>query len=320
MMRTARLFASIVIMCSAPALAQITPAAPPQPPPPPASLEPDGPGDLKVPPPPGYMPPPPPPPPGGAPQMGMPPGMIPDASLRAMVNRPVVLRLINRPEIGGTIVAFDQATVTLVTEGRGSVVTIPRGDIVELRMMQAAVAPPMGMPQYQLDPPMQAEVPASVVDEQRHFGLQFGLNPSLMLDLQYGHFYGFLNGSLVLPMASANSTNGPILGFGIGGGASWVVGRTQRWHLDLFATVTPATVGSCSNNCTFVGFGAGFGMHYTWASGFTLAWKIPVLGYAWVNHSDNFFGSSRVDSGTAVAMYYLSSIMGLPVFSLGYRF
>ena len=44
-----------------------------------------------------------------------------------------------------------------------------------------------------------------------------------------------------------------------------------------------------------------------------------MLGYAWVQH-DNFFRNGSTDSGLGVALYYLSSMMGLPIFSMGFRF
>ena len=84
-----------------------------------------------------------------------------------------------------------------------------------------------------------------------------------MVDYQYGRFYGFANAGLVLPMASAGS----ILGFSLGLGGSWPIGRLQRLHLDLFGYIAPASVDSngrngCTDFCTFVGVGVGIGMHY----------------------------------------------------------
>ena len=161
MTRTARLFVPLALLCSTTALAQITPAPNgPQPPSPPIFPA-DGPDEIKVPPPPGQVVPPRPAPALRTGRRSS--GPAPDASYRAMINRPVVL-LLRGNLLACTIVSVELTTVTVIIERTGLVVTVPKADVAEMRIA-APPAPAPYQPPLHYEPPVEPEVPGSVIDE-----------------------------------------------------------------------------------------------------------------------------------------------------------
>lgn len=231
--------------------------------------------------------------------------VIPDASLRAMQGSWVALDFATRPPLVGRLAGFEADTVTLVLSGSNEVVTIPRSAIVRLRGLtptepghagpgEAAAPEPSGPP--------------------RSFGVNFGVTPSVMLDVDYNLFYGFLNVNLVFPLATASSSH-PWWTGSVGAGVSLPVSKNSRWKFDIFGSVLP--LAGLESSKTYVSIGVGLGMHYTFPSGFTVAFKLPALGYTVRTCT---YDCSNLDSGEAFAYYFLASAMGLPIVSVGYRF
>ena len=220
------------------------------------------------------------------------PPLVPDATLLAL--RGHVLSVTQRSGacLVGQILGFDAASVTLALVPSRAIVTIPRGDIAGLQLADASAT--TAAPDLSPPPPLA---------HNRHFGLQLGLAPALTLDLEAGHFYGFLSADLVLPMATTQ-----LLGFSAGAGATFALSPRSHWNIDIFAHLDIARVGEYA-----IGGGVGLGFHYTANNGFTLGFKIPILGYSST-------GSSTSGSADSVAFYYLGAVMSLPVVSLGYRF
>ena len=241
-----------------------------------------------------------------APRAAVAPTPVPDATLQALRSRTIAVQQRSGGCLVGELIGFDAATVTLALAPSRDIVTIARVDVAGLRLADAvtattsaAAAPPLAFA---------PAVGTAAPTRDRHFGLQLGLAPALMLDYEAGLFYGFINADVVLPMASG----GDLLAFGAGAGVSFPVASGSRWRLDIFAHLTPARFGSDSWS---VGGGVGLGVHYTARNGFTLGFKAPILGY-----SGYVTGSHSNSSGDNVAFYYLDGVMGLPVISLGYRF
>jgi hypothetical protein len=234
------------------------------------------------------------------------PQPVPDATLQALRGRTLSVTQRNGACIVGELVGFDAASVTLALVPTRDIVTLPRAEVAGLRLAEPA-APPATAAATTAAPA--AGAPAVVAPgpaRDRHVGLQLGLAPGLMLDLESGYFYGFLHADAVLPMASSGS----LLGFSIGGGVTFPIMSHSRWKMDVFLHFDPVRLGDEVN----LGGGVGLGFHYTAANGFTLGFKVPVIGYS---GSSNSYNNS---AGAGVAMYYLGAVMGLPVISLGYRF
>jgi hypothetical protein len=231
---------------------------------------------------------------------------VPDSALSALRNRTIAVQRRNGASVVGELLGYDSTSLTLALTATRDVVTLGRSEIVGLRIVDnAAVSGAAGSGTAQAanaGPVLIATAPA----RERYFGLELGLAPAVMLDLEKGYFYGFLNADIVLPMASA----GGLLAFAAGGGVSFALTAHSRWRMDVFAHFTPV---SFSTSDWYVSAGVGLGFHYTAANGFTLGFKTPILGYAARLSGDT-------NAATGVALYYLAGVMGLPVISLGYRF
>lgn len=228
------------------------------------------------------------------------PPPVPDATLQALRGRTIAVAQRNGACVVGEVLGFDAASITLALVPTRDIVTLPRAEVAGLRLAEATAAPAAAA-----GPPAAPLVAAAPVRE-RHFGLQLGLAPGLMLDGEVGHFYGFAHADVVLPMASSGS----LLGFAAGGGVTFAISSRTRWKMDVFAHFDAMRLGSSTFN---LGGGVGLGFHYTAANGFTFGFKVPILGY-----SGNLSGENTAGSG--VAYYYLGASMGLPIISLGYRF
>jgi hypothetical protein len=242
--------------------------------------------------------------PGEPPPAAADPGAVPDAVYRAVKDRIVAIRTRAGIEVVGRLLAEEAQTVTLAAVPTGEVVVLAKVDVAGVRLVEPVAPPPA--------PAAVAAAPAPEPPLNRHFGLLLGLAPALNIDLDYGLFYGFANASLVLPIASG----GDLAGFSVGVGTNFnVSAHHPGLKLEVFAYTSPARLGSDE---WVYGFGVGIGLHYTFRSGFSIGFKAPILGYS-VNSRRSSYSSSS-SSGEAVAEFYLSSAMGLPIFSLGYRF
>lgn len=155
-------------------------------------------------------------------------------------------------------------------------------------------------------------------------GLQLGVGPgNVFLDVDYGHFYGFLGTSIGYPIIFSGSNNDQFFAFAVGAGGTWRISSHSNWKFDLVGTLTPTWWGGFS-----AGIGIAAGFHYTSPTGFTVGFKIPLIGAApgcnGVVGDGSFDGTSggcnKVSGGAQlVGNYYLQAGMSLPLVTLGYR-
>lgn len=238
---------------------------------------------------------------------------VPDPTLAAVKDRAAVLRLDNNTELRATPIGFDDQTVTLVEEGTGRVLTIARAQLTMVILQSAMPSPPAPAPKV------------------RHIGLQLSTGPgNLLVDFEYGRFYGFVGTSIGYPVIFNNDSNGnkQYVGAIVGAGATWRLSPRSNWSFDLMGTLTPTWWGGFS-----MGIGVAAGFHYTSPTGFTVGFKIPILGVApgcnSVLGEETLDYSTGIDSGgcrqvkggpSLVGNYYLQAGMSLPIISVGYRF
>jgi hypothetical protein len=227
------------------------------------------------------------------------PPAFPDGTLQVLRGRLLSISLRGGNVLVGEILGFDAYTITFELSPTRAVVAVGRGDIAAIQVVDTPSSPP----NLTLTPP---EPPLS----KRYFGLQLGLAPSVMLDLQVSHFYAFFNADFVLPTA-----DNTLYGFALGAGATFALGNRSHWNMDIFAHLDFARVSD--NDGLIVGGGAGFGFHYTANNGFTLGFKVPIFGYSGLAHHNDDADNS---SAAGLAGYYLTALMSLPIVHLGYRF
>lgn len=251
------------------------------------------------------------------------PAPVSDAVFRAVVGRQVELRMLDGQTTAGQLLHLEaESAVLALPEGR--VVAVARAQVLEVRL--AANAPSAA----QL--PSATDVPRAVAKEaprvpdvepvDRHFGLQFGLGPGILVaDLAYGAFYGFLSGSLALPMYSLG-TNNNLGGVTLAPGISFKMATDRNWRFDLFLSGSIGYYGHNDYNYwdgsqtrwTSVdgSIGVGVGFHYTSQSGLTAGFKVPVIGFA--------FGRDVNSLQSSGLYHYLNTLVSYPVATLGYRF
>lgn len=223
--------------------------------------------------------------------------VFPDGTLQVLRGRMLSVTTRGGNVIVGEILGFDAYTITLAMAPSRAIVAVGRGDIAAIQLIDAQPTPNLTLAP---PPPM----------PKRYFGLQLGLAPSLMLDLQVGHFYAFFNADFVLPTA-----DNTLYGFALGGGVTFALGARSHWSMNIFAHLDFARLSDTDG--LIVGGGAGFGFNYTANNGFTLGFKVPIFGYSGLaNHNPDADNSSAA----ALAGYYLTALMSLPIVHLGYRF
>jgi hypothetical protein len=226
--------------------------------------------------------------------------------LEALKDRVITITMKDGRQVTGQLLSVQDDEVVLALRPDQRVQAFSQGDVADVRLARtSATAPPAPAPV--------AEVvqPAPPPPRPRHAALNLSLAPGFNIDVDYSYFHGFLNASLVLPMAST----GELLAFSAGLGAGLPVApRLPSLKLDLFALVAPVRFGSDAR----VGFGVGLGLHHTWSNGLTMGFKVPILGYsATIVRGSKY---SPTEGGLGVAMFYLCSVMGMPIGYLGYRF
>jgi len=238
--------------------------------------------------------------------------VVPDVALQAMRGRPVELSLADGRTAAGELSAFDAQAIVLVGAG-GAVFTVPRGNVVGLRLL---TAPPAMAPVARVE-----EVKSAPVID-RHLGVHFGFGPGIAaFDVDYRPFYLFASATLGLPLFTDGHDGAVMLGIG----GTFRIVRSSAWQFDIFAHATVAWLeqSNCSSDAfgnftcnsgsqPFGAIGVGAGFHYTFANGFTVGFKVPVIGAAFAGPVHN--------SGDMGAYYYLSAVMSLPIVSFGYRF
>lgn len=234
-----------------------------------------------------------------------PPPAVSDASLRAVKDRQVAVRLRDGTEAAGTLLAFEADSITLVAPF-GEVRTVSRADVVALRLIIAQPVPNTASPP-----------PSAPPGPERHFAVGLGIVPGIAIDVDYGLFHGFANYDIVFPLASGGNWQPASLGLGAGFKVS---PSRPALRLDLFGHLNVMSGSSLStNNGVVIAFGAGLGLHYTWNNGITLGFTVPLVGYSVAITSSPIYFNNYTASA-AVANYYFSSALALPLGFLGYRF
>ncbi|MCC6811933.1 MAG: hypothetical protein IT381_31205 [Deltaproteobacteria bacterium] len=149
----------------------------------------------------------------------------------------------------------------------------------------------------------------------RYFGIYAALHVGLIgVDLQAGHFYGYLAGGVGWALLSD-------LRFGaFTGGAGYSVtimrGRTSDWKLDILGMLgggwNDLWRGESLVRYGYMGGGIGVGFRFEHQSGFSLGFKIPAFGY---------MGSPYIRrTRDGIVLFYMNAIASLPIVSFGYRF
>ncbi len=229
---------------------------------------------------------------------------VSSATLQAVKDQVVILRMQDGTEVTCRVLQVAGERVVVARLPGNDVVELPIMAVFSVRLLSAGVplaVAPVGREEEAL---ARARTPG----KPRHLALNLGVAPALNIDVDVGLFHGFLNGSLVFPIA----TQGQWLAFSAGLGIGIPVSpRQPNLKLDIFAMVAPMRL----DKDTWVGIGVGLGLHYTWNNGLTLGFTVPILGYA--VHAG---GSQYTSSGDGAAYFYLAGATGLPLGFIGYRF
>jgi hypothetical protein len=146
------------------------------------------------------------------------------------------------------------------------------------------------------------------------FGMYIGLGPAIVgTDLRVGKVYGYLSGSLLLPMVYDHLKIDASLGIGPAFrffSDNWTFHVYGTAHLDLEGINTVDII---------LAVGAGLGWRFVHPKGFTLGFRLPFLGYAIpIRQPSGFFDLSH--NALRVAYYYFTFAKSTPVFSIGYTF
>jgi hypothetical protein len=246
-------------------------------------------------------------------------GEVPTAVLDALKDRVVVVRLRDGAEARGTLLSSDAEQLVLARAPSGEVVALPRRDVAGLRLV-AAPGPAA--------PPAEAADEAPAEAKPRFVGLQLGFAPSVMLDLDHGLLYAFANVSLLsLIVTQYAYFNGPgaasqVFVAAAGAGVSFLpFGGRSPWHLDLFGLVGLDNWRGSGAPGFNLSLGLGVGVHCTLPSGFTVGFKLPVIGAGFALEVSPVYGGSYGPSPSALlGHFFQAALFGFPVVSLGARF
>ena len=221
-------------------------------------------------------------------------GDVPDASLRAVKDRAVRLERDGAPAIEGRVLALDAASVTIDVSTTHEVITAPRDKLLRVILIDAAAEEP----------------PAP--EQPRMWGISAGLPGVVQGDVDYGPWHAFASANVLLPILSDSRW----IDAAVGGGVAIPIGAS-RWKVDAFGEVLPL---HATSFYTYLAFGIGAGFHYTAPSGFTVAFTLPVLGFATrLGHSPyGYDGPFRYND--SLGYYYLAAFGGAPLVTMGYRF
>jgi hypothetical protein len=242
-------------------------------------------------------------PPPPAPSATAAPIPLADATLRAVLDRWVRLRLARGGEAYGRLISFEPTTVTLMVPPSNEVISYYRETIAAVTLADS----PERTPAPPSPPPPATPVAAPEPDPyDRHFGLLLGIPPGVTLDVDYQLLYAFADVSVVFPLATSGKwaamSFGTGINFRLGGG----------WKFEVFAFYSPMRTDDSWGEWIH-GVGAGVGMHYTMRNGFSVGFKVPVVGYSVTS-------TTHDSSENGVVNFYFSAACGLPLLSLGYRF
>jgi hypothetical protein len=226
---------------------------------------------------------------------------IADASLRAVLNREVRLD-VAEGFMHGKLLAFEDDTVTIAIAATREVITIDRDRVVRV---------------IAIDPATKDLARAIAVPDKRRFvGVQFSLLGTVAVDVDYKNFHAFASTNLLFPILTAGGSGTWLTG-AVGAGASWPLGDTGRWRLDVFGHVAPLRT---TSYYTYLGVGVGAGFHYTARSGFTLGFTLPIVGFASRFGTSTYGYDASFRYNDSVAYYYFAGISGMPIVTMGYRF
>lgn len=228
-------------------------------------------------------------------------GDIPDASLRAVTDHVVRLQRDNAPVLEGRLLAFEAATITIALSTTKEVVSVQREHVTHVIMVDE-VAPATELAQ-----------PART----RMIGLQMSLLGTLAVDIDYKWLHAFASTSLLLPIATAEGGGSAWYAGAAGAGVSVPMGKTSRWKLDVFGELLPFHTTSFY---TYLGIGTGAGFHYTAASGFTIGFTMPVIGFSARLGSSPYGYDAPFRYNDSLKYFYASGLAGMPIVTLGYRF
>ena len=205
--------------------------------------------------------------------------------LRAAVGSRVIARLRDGSETGGKLLAVG-TDLTIVSDD-GIVHTVPRAQLVALRHRAL----------------------------RRKFGLELGMLPGVMADVDVGLFRAYVSSSFFFPAV----TSGNIWGFSTGAGIGVpILKSAPALKIDVLGHMNVMGVGSACSACGYptahtFAMGVAVGVHSTLDSGFTLGLMIPVIGYS---ATPGYHGATN----TAVGYYFISSAVSMAIGYMGYRF
>lgn len=220
---------------------------------------------------------------------------VPDATLRAVKDRVVRLELDDGgAAVEGQLVGFEPATVTIASRGTREVVSMPRAHLARVTLIDDGVPG----------------------DRARMLGLHSSLLGTVVVDAERGRMRAFFSTSLLLPLITLSGES-TWFAAAFGAGLSWPMSETSRWRIDVFGEVVPFHTTSFY---TYLGFGVGGGFHYTSASGFTLGFTFPVIGFATRLGSSPYGYDPSFRYNDSLAYYYVGALAGMPLLTFGYRF
>ena len=209
-----------------------------------------------------------------------------EEELRSAVGARIVVRLRDGSETGGKLLAVGSDAITIV--GDDAIVhSVPRAQLRALRHRAL----------------------------RRKFGLELGMLPGLMADVDVGLFRAYVSSSFFFPAV----TSGNIWGFSTGAGVGIpILASAPALKIDVLAHMNLMGVGSSCSSCGYptahtFAMGLAVGVHSTLASGFTLGVMIPVIGYS---STPGYHGASN----TPVGYYFISSAVSMAIGYMGYRF
>lgn len=206
--------------------------------------------------------------------------------LRAAVGSRVVARLRDGSETGGKLLSIGGGALTIVGDDK-IVHTVPRAQLKALRHRAL----------------------------RRKFGVELGMLPGVMADVDVGIFRAYVSSSFFFPAV----TSGNIWGFSTGAGVGVpILPSAPALKVDVLAHMNVMGVGSSCSACGYptahtFAMGMAIGVHSTLDSGFTLGVMIPVIGYS---ATPGYHGATN----TAVGYYFISSAVSMAIGYMGYRF
>ena len=140
-------------------------------------------------------------------------------------------------------------------------------------------------------------------------GVIGGLGPAVLgFDYEGKSIYGFVSGSILMPFLIFGSEGGSsFFAFSVGVAKSIKISKASNWKFDFIGILTPGYIYGLK-----IAFGLGVGFHATFDTGFTIGFKLPILGLA-IGEYPNYFPFM-------VSEFYLMNFFGTPIVSFGYRF